>query len=262
MNKTTTKTTTKPRAVPRKTSAKPPARAAKKPTGSKVRADPEAIALPFADRPAWLDGSLPGDRGFDPFALGKKSEYLQFDLDALDGSAAKNPSGNVIGKVKGTDNKPKARALAPYDDPFDIMRFRECELLHSRWAMLGLVGAAAAEAATGVSWVDAGKVELEQPQYLGFPLPGLTVGALTASEGLWRGYREVARSAELDQEKRMYPGGAFDPLGYVANADAAEAFRLKEAELKHGRLAMVGMVIISLESATGVFGGGVLPGGN
>jgi len=70
------------------------------------------IALPFADRPAWLDGSLPGDRGFDPFALGKKSEYLQFDLDSLDGSAAKNPSGNVIGKVKGTDNKPQARALA------------------------------------------------------------------------------------------------------------------------------------------------------
>ena len=73
------------------------------------------IALPFADRPSWLDGSLPGDRGFDPFALGKKSEYLQFDLDALDGSAAKNPSGNVIGKVKGTDNKPKARALAVRD---------------------------------------------------------------------------------------------------------------------------------------------------
>lgn len=70
------------------------------------------IALPFADRPAWLDGSLPGDRGFDPFALGKKSEYLQFGLDSLDGSAAKNPSGNVIGKVKGTDNKPQARALA------------------------------------------------------------------------------------------------------------------------------------------------------
>ena len=74
--------------------------------------DATQIALPFADRPAWLDGSLTGDRGFDPFALGKKAEYLQFGLDSLDGSAAKNPSGNVIGKVKGTENKPQARALA------------------------------------------------------------------------------------------------------------------------------------------------------
>jgi len=131
------------------------------------------------------------------------------------------------------------------------MRFRECELLHSRWAMLGLTGAAVAEAATGVSWADAGKVELEQPQYLGFPLPGLTVTSLTAIEVLLMGYLEVARSAELDQNKRMYPGGAFDPLGYVAKADAAEAFRLKEAELKHGRLAMVGMLIISLEASAG-----------
>merc|ERR1712216_557173 len=36
------------------------------------------------------------------------------------------------------------------------------------------------EAATGISWADAGKVELEQPQYLGFPLPGLSVASLTA----------------------------------------------------------------------------------
>ena len=87
-------------------------RADRDPTDEKNARDSTQIAFPFGDRPAWLDGSLPGDRGFDPFALGKKSEYLQFSPDSLDGSAAKNPSGNVIGKVKATDNKPKARALA------------------------------------------------------------------------------------------------------------------------------------------------------
>ena len=122
--------------------------------------------------------------------------------------------------------------------------------------MLGLTGAAVAEAATGISWADAGKVELEQPQYLGFPLPGLTVGTLTWIEVILMGYLEFARSAELDQDKRCYPGGAFDPLGYIANADAEEQFRLKTAEIKHGRLAMVGMLIISAEAATGH---GVLP---
>ena len=33
-------------------------------------------------------------------------------------------------------------------------------------------------------------------------------------------------------------GGAFDPLG-LASADDSKAFRLKTAEIKHGRLAMI-----------------------
>merc|ERR1712100_544550 len=122
---TTKKTSTAKKTVsPAKPAAKRPVKKApakKAASGGAPRADLDAIAFPFGDRPAWLDGSLPGDRGFDPFELGKKSEYLQFSPDSLDGSAAKNPSGNVIGKVKATDNKPQARTLAPYDDPFDIM---------------------------------------------------------------------------------------------------------------------------------------------
>lgn len=36
----------------------------------------------------------------------------------------------------------------------------------------------------------------------------------------------------------MLTGGAFDPLG-LASADDSKAFRLKTAEIKHGRLAMI-----------------------
>lgn len=61
--------------------------------------------------PAYLDGTLPGDAGFDPFGLSKPVEYLQFDLDALNQSAAINPSGNVIGKLKKVDNKPTERTI-------------------------------------------------------------------------------------------------------------------------------------------------------
>lgn len=37
----------------------------------------EGLWLPNTTRPPWLDGSLPGDRGFDPLGLAKPTEYLQ-----------------------------------------------------------------------------------------------------------------------------------------------------------------------------------------
>merc|ERR1711924_438290 len=45
-------------------------------------------------------------------------------------------------------------------------------------------------------------------------------------------------NTELDTEKRLYPGGAFDPLGF---ADSEQVDRLKEAEIKHARFAVVSM---------------------
>lgn len=40
----------------------------------------DALWLPNTQRPAWLDGSLPGDRGFDPLGLAKPAEYLQVNI--------------------------------------------------------------------------------------------------------------------------------------------------------------------------------------
>lgn len=54
---------------------------------------------------------------------------------------------------------------------------------------------------------------------------------------------------ELDSEKRCYPGGYFDPLNFAGpDTDAEALFKLKTAELKHGRLAMVGMLGISIQA--------------
>merc|ERR1712196_152525 len=200
----------------------------------------DALWLPNTTRPAWLDGSLPGDRGFDPLGLAKPVEYLQFDLDQLDQNNAQNKAGGVIGSFRPTVDEISTQSLQPYSEVFGLQRFRECELIHGRWAMLATLGVIVAESATGVSWVDAGKVELDGARYLDFELP-FSITQLCWIEALAVGGAELSRNGELDAEKRIYPGGAFDPIGLATPGKASDeqVARLREAEIKHGRLAMV-----------------------
>jgi len=92
------------------------------------------------------------------------------------------------------------------------VRFRECELQHSRWAMLGLVGVIIAEQSTGISWVDAGKVLNEQPSYLGFDI-NVPLKTLVLIEVLSMGFAEVKRS-----------GGTFRRLSGTARRRALFVF--------------------------------------
>lgn len=132
----------------------------------KKKSPPKRTAKPINDRPLWypgakapewLDGSFVGDYGFDPFGLGKPAEYLQYDLDSLDQNLAKNLAGDIIGTRSETDDV-KSTPFQPYTEVFGLQRFRECELIHGRWAMLATLGALTVEALTGVTWQDAGKV--------------------------------------------------------------------------------------------------------
>ncbi|MDG2870716.1 chlorophyll a/b-binding protein, partial [Vibrio parahaemolyticus] len=110
---------------------------------------------PGAKAPEYLDGSLVGDYGFDPFGLGKPAEYLQFELDSLDQNLAKNVAGDIIGtRTELADVK--STPFQPYSEVFGLQRFRECELIHGRWAMLATLGALTVEWLTGVTWQDAG----------------------------------------------------------------------------------------------------------
>jgi light-harvesting complex II chlorophyll a/b binding protein 4 len=112
---------------------------------------------PGAKAPEYLDGSLVGDYGFDPFGLGRPAEYLQFELDSLDQNLAKNLAGDIIGtRTEFADVK--STPFQPYSEVFGLQRFRECELIHGRWAMLATLGALSVEWLTGVTWQDAGKV--------------------------------------------------------------------------------------------------------
>lgn len=96
-------------------------------------------------------------------------------------------------------------------------------------------------------WVDEQVELIEGSSYLGQPLP-FSITTLIWIEVLVIGYIEFQRNAELDAEKRLYPGGKyFDPLGLASNPEDKE--RLQLAEIKHARLAMIAFLIFAIQAA-------------
>jgi light-harvesting complex II chlorophyll a/b binding protein 4 len=181
-------------------------------------------------------------------------EYLQVDIDQLDQNAAVNKRGGIIGTFTPViDQVDNTAPLQPYSEVFGLARFRECELIHGRWAMLGALGVLISELDTGISWQDAIAVEYAHPSWFGLDVP-FGINQLAVANSVLMGGVEVFRSQELDTEKRCYPGGAFDPFKLASNGDEVQAFRLKEAEMKHCRLAMLaclGFGIQALIKGTG-----------
>eukprot|EP00252_Welwitschia_mirabilis_P024403 TRINITY_DN7227_c0_g1_i1.p1 TRINITY_DN7227_c0_g1~~TRINITY_DN7227_c0_g1_i1.p1 ORF type:complete len:287 (+),score=19.97 TRINITY_DN7227_c0_g1_i1:122-982(+) len=214
---------------------------------SKPRDAGRPMWLPGAKPPEWLDGSYVGDYGFDPLGLGKPPEYLKFDYDSLDQNLEQNLPGEIVGRWE-EDEFIRPLPFQPYSEVFGLQRFRECEVIHGRWAMLGTLGALAVEAFTGVYWQDAGKVELvEGSSYFGLPLP-FNMTTLIWIEVILVGYIEYQRNLVMDPEERVYPGGKFfDPLGLAS--DPVKGERLKLAEIKHARLAMVAFLIFAIQAA-------------
>merc|ERR1712113_1301698 len=171
--------------------------------------------------------------------------------DQLDQNKTQNIAGGVIGYYTAAKEEVSSQSLQPYSEVFGLQRFRECELIHGRWAMLATFGVIAAESTTGVSWVDAGKVELDGARYLNFDLP-FTISQLCWIEFFAVGGAELYRNGELDSEKRICPGGLFDPLGLASAGKARDEQinRLREAEIKHGRLAMVAFFGFCIQALT------------
>lgn len=207
----------------------------------------DALWLPSTTRPEWLDGTLPGDRGFDPLGLAKPGTFVQMGVDENDINAAVNQKGGVESVFQAESDLVSENRLTPYSEVFGLARFRETELIHGRWAMLGALGVFVAESTTGVSWVDAGKVEMDGASYFGFNLP-FSLTQLIWIEVILVGGAELYRNSELNPEKRLYPGGPFDPLG-LASGDPEKVFKLKTAEIKHGRLAMVAFLGFAVQAA-------------
>jgi light-harvesting complex II chlorophyll a/b binding protein 4 len=77
---------------------------------------------------------------------------VQIGVDGQNQNLAQNKKGSVEGVFAAAADELSENRLSPYSEVFGLQRFRECELIHGRWAMLATLGAIVGEATTGVSW--------------------------------------------------------------------------------------------------------------
>jgi len=196
--------------------------------------NPQGVPLPViavADycsaAPPYLDGSLAGDRGFDPLCL-----------VAL---ASPSSPGDILSNLSAADRRARIESMTASEQQQAVEWMRTAELKHARLAMLCAAGWPISELVSGefLKYVTNGRA------------PSLLNGGLVDSPGgnFVTFVFAIASLVELSSAYYGANGGDydFDPLGIssgegplpsaVPNVGQEQQLRL--AELKNGRLAMV-----------------------
>ena len=178
-------------------------------------------ALPFTETPAALDGSMPGDVGFDPMGFSDPS-------------------------------------LGPFDSAEAHMGWmREAEIKHGRICMLGTVGWISTDLGLRAPGVPA---ELKSASLTSFAAHDVAVsdGRLLMLL-IVCGVFEIAGSAAIQAtiEGKRAPGD-FALMGGFSKADDKKLAALKQAEIKHCRLGMMAFSGLATQTAVASAAGGVM----
>merc|ERR1711985_68023 len=171
----------------------------------------EALWLPGSSAPSHLDGSLPGDFGFDPLTLGKDPVALKWYHQA-ELQHARWAMLAVTGILVQSIVKPEVN--------FMVAGKLSIENSYASFGTLLVIQLILMAWVEGRRWQDMRK-------------PGSTA----EYPGNFFGF-EKALGGKGDVG---YPGGVFDPAGF-SKGSAAQLDELKMKEIKNGRLAMLAYV--------------------
>lgn len=188
--------------------------------------------FPGAVAPSYLDGTLAGDVGFDPYAL-----------------AALAPTGASVdqGPWSGTDRKSRMVMATDYEKRRKVMWMREAEIKHSRIAMMAAAG-----------WPISELLDGPLSRLLGLPTllaDGGRAPSLFALSGPQGGFVLLAMlSTAVLELKTLDNVAGLTPTGYVAGDLKWDPLELRSkrkdmdlAEIKHGRLAMLAVTGMAVQ---------------
>lgn len=188
------------------------------PSAEAWAASSKSTALPFAQAPATLDGSMLGDVGFDPLGF------------------STTPVGPWFLGIEGRNGRIS-----------DLNWYREAELIHGRIAQLAVVGFIAPGlfgTLPGNEWTGVDAYSYTNPLEAFNKVPGLAILQIF----LFMSFLEIRRINIIKEEGESYmPGdlrigqgeGRWNPFKLEYTPEQYEEKRLQE--LKHCRLAMIGI---------------------